>query len=148
MGFDIRKVIGFGVACLPAAVPIFAFGESMTLAFKARFVSCADAIDGDLLQVTFDTKPRNEDEDGRCTPYVLLSCNFEFPGPSTIEWHDGTDYDGGAKIIALILTRDRVLIKLDQDLDIDVSFRIGDRRFAKLSSCLKKMLDEDVFLAN
>lgn len=120
----------------------------MTLAFTSRFVSCADAIGGDILQVTFDTKPRNEDEDERSTPYVLVSCNFEFPGPATIEWHDGVEYNGGAEITSLTLTRDRVLIKLDQGWEMDVGFRIGDRQFAKLSSYLRRMLDEDVFLAH
>ena len=120
----------------------------MTLAFKARSVSCADAIGGDILQVTFDTKPRNEDENGRSTPYVLVSRNFEFPDSATIEWHDGSDYNGGAEIISLALTRDRVLIKLDRDLDVDVSFSLSDRRYAQLSSYLRRMLDEDVFIAH
>ena len=119
----------------------------MTLAFNARFVSCADAIGGEILQVTFDTKPDSEDQGDRSTPYVLISCNFEFPGPATIEWHDGGDYNGGAEIVSMVLTRDRVLIKLDRDLDIDVSFSIGDRRFAKLRSWLMRMLDEGVFVS-
>jgi hypothetical protein len=120
----------------------------MTLAFKARSVSCADAIDGEILQVTFDTKPGSEDEDERSTPYVLISCNFEFPDPATIEWHDGGDYAGGAEIVSMVLTRDRVLIKLDRDLVIDVSFSISDRRFAKLRSHLRRMLDDGVFVTS
>jgi hypothetical protein len=119
----------------------------MTLAFKARFVRCADAIDGEILQVTFDTKAESEDEDDRTTPYVLVSQNFEFPGPATIEWHDGGDYDGGAEIKSMVLTRDRVLINLDCGLDINVTFSIADRRFAKLSSYLRRMLDDGVFIS-
>jgi hypothetical protein len=119
----------------------------MTLAFRAKFVSCADAIDGEILQVSFDTKPQSEDEDERSTPYVLLSRNFEFPDSATIEWHDGADYDGGAEIISLALTRDRVLVKLDRDLDIDVNICLSDRRFAQLRSYLRRMLDDGVFVA-
>lgn len=117
----------------------------MTLVFKARFVSCADAIDGEILQVSFDTMPERHDEDERRTPYVLISRNFEFPESATIEWHDGIDYDGGAEVICLTLARDRVLIKLDRELDINVSFSIGDRQFAKMSSYLKRMLEDSVF---
>ena len=117
----------------------------MTLAFKAKFVSCSSAIGGEILQVCFDTMPRSKDEDERDTPYVLISRNFEFPESATVEWHDGSDYDGGAEIVLVRLTRERVLIKLDRQLEIDVSIGIGDRRFAQLSSYLRRMLDESVF---
>jgi len=40
----------------------------MTLAFKAKFVGCADAIGGEIMQVSFDTKSEGEDEDERRTP--------------------------------------------------------------------------------
>ena len=73
----------------------------MTLAFRAKSVRCADAIDGEILQVCFDTMPASANEDERDTPYVLMSQNFEFPGPATIEWHDGSDYDGGAEIASV-----------------------------------------------
>lgn len=117
----------------------------MTFAFRAKFVRCADAIGGDILQVCFETMPESSDEDERDTPYLLISQKFEFPGPATIEWHDGSDYDGGVDIVPVTLTRDRALVKLDRRLEIDVSFSIGDRRFAQLRSYLSRMLDEGVF---
>ena len=97
------------------------------------------------MQVSFDTMPKSKDEDERDTPYVLISRNFEFPGTATVEWHDGSDYDGGAEIVLVTLTRERVLIELDRDMEIDVSIGIGDRRFAQLSSFLRRMLDEGAF---
>lgn len=116
----------------------------MTLAFKASCVSCSSVIGGEILQVSFDTMPESKDEDGRDTPYVLISRNFEFPESATIEWHDGKDYDGGAKIVQVTLTRERVSIKLDRDLEIEVGFAIGERRFAELSSYLRRIVDEGV----
>ena len=122
----------------------FPFGEeTMTLAFEAEWVDCADAMDGEILQVTLDTIAPDHDEDERCTPYVRLSQNFEFPGPATIEWHDGKDYDG-ARIVSLILSRSRVVIKLDRDLDIEAAFRLDDGQFARLKSFLTRMIDECV----
>jgi hypothetical protein len=114
----------------------------MTLGFRAKYVSCAGAIGGEILQVCFDTLRQSEDETERTTPYVLISRHFEFPGSPTIEWHDGTNYDGGAEITSLTLCRDRASIKLDRGLDIDVSFCVGDRRFVKLNTYLRRMLDE------
>ena len=119
----------------------------MTLAFRAKSVRCADAIGGEILQVCFDTMLASCDEEERDTPYVLISQNFEFPGPATIEWHDGSDYQGGANIVSVRLARDRALIKLTCNWEIDVSFSIGDRRFAQLRSYLRRMLDDGVLVA-
>ena len=62
----------------------------MNLAFHAEFVDCSEALGGDLLQVTFDTTPPELDRDQRKSPYVLVSRLFEFPGPVTVEWDDGS----------------------------------------------------------
>jgi len=118
----------------------------MTLRFEAKFVSCSDAIGGDILQVSFDTMPENEEEDKRSTPYVLISRNFEFPDSATIEWHDGLDYDGGAKIISITLSRECISIKVDQGLDFDVTFRLPESKFIRLTSFLRRMIDADRIL--
>lgn len=75
----------------------------MHLAFEATAVSCDDAIDGEILQVCFDTVGAENDQKDRRTPYVLISRNFEFPSAATIEWHDGQDYNGGADILSVTL---------------------------------------------
>ena len=140
-----RSQFRFAVHGFWSRVPeLWTFGEeTMTLAFEAEWVDCADAMDGEILQVTLDTIAPDHDEDERCTPYVRLSQNFEFPGPATIEWHDGKDYDG-ARIVSLILSRSRVVIKLDRDLDIEAAFRLDDGQFARLKSFLTRMIDECV----
>jgi len=117
------------------------FGEYMRLAFQAKRVECTDAIGGDLLQITFDTMPSDRDEDERETPYVLISRLFEFPDTATIEWHDGQDYDGGAEIVSVALSRSRVCIHLEQSLEIDVAFSVSDKKYTKLISFLKAMVD-------
>jgi len=119
------------------------FGASMRLSFEAKFVDCVDAIDGEILQVTFDTLPPSYDEVERRTPYVLISRNFEFPGSATVEWHDGIDY-GGAKIREMVLKRERVSATLDRKMELDVTFRISDKKFAKLKSYLESMLGKRV----
>jgi len=115
----------------------------MNLTFEAKFVNCADAIGGEILQVTFDTIPESQDEEDRNTPYVCISCNFEFSDSATVEWHDGNDYDGGAEIIAVTLSRTSISIKHNSGLDIDVTFRLPDKEFAQLTSFLRRMIDDD-----
>ncbi len=119
----------------------------MTLAFHAKFVSCTDAIGGEILQVSFDTVPTTQEESERSSPCVLISRNFEFADSATIEWHDGKDYDGGAEIISITLRRDRVSIVLERESDVDVTFRIPDKQFAKLTSFLRRMIDDRVCLS-
>ena len=114
----------------------------MTLAFEAKFVDCGDAIGGEILQVSFDTVSANHDEDERRTPYVLISRNFEFPYSATVEWHNGQNYDGGAEIRSLILQRDRLSIKLDRNRELEVTFRVSEKKFAKLKSFLSRMIDD------
>ena len=118
----------------------------MKLAFEAKFVDCGDAIDGEILQLSFDTVPSSHDAGERCTPYVLISRNFEFSDSATVEWHDGLDYDGGAEIKSLLLRRDRVFIKLDRDLELEVAFHVPDKKFATLKSFLSTMIDARVYI--
>ena len=118
----------------------------MTLRFEAKFVSCLTAIGGDILQVNFDTRSESGDEDHRRTPYVSISQNFEFTDSAAIEWHDGHDYDGGAEIIAMALSREYISITVDQGLDFDVTCHLTERKFNQLKSFLRRMIDEDRIL--
>jgi len=120
----------------------------MTLAFDAKTVDCADALDGEILQVSFDSAAADQDEEERSTPYILISRNFEFPGSATIEWHDGQKYDGGAEIVSATLRRARISIQVDRGLNFDVAFRVPDKKFTKLTSFLKRMIDNGVCFAD
>ena len=113
----------------------------MPLSFEATAIVWGDAIDGELLQVCFDTAAAVRDEAERCTPYVLILRNFEFPGAATIEWYDGQDYDGGADIASVSLSRTRVAITLRRGMDIEVTFRITEKEFTRLKTCLTRMID-------
>ena len=115
----------------------------MVLRFDAQFVSCSNAGGGDILQISFDTMLKSDEEDKRRTPYVLISRNFEFAGSATIEWHDGHDYDGGAEITSLRLSRECISIRVDQGLDFEVTFRLPAVKFDRLTSFLRRMIDAD-----
>ena len=121
----------------------------MTLAFEALYVSCAQAIGGEIQQVNFDTLPESFDEVGRRSPYLLLGRNFEFDDDTTtVEWHDGSDYSGGAEIRSLILKRDRMEVRLDCDLDVKVTFRLTVRKYDRLESFLRRIVGGRLWLGN
>jgi hypothetical protein len=116
----------------------------MTLTFEAKFVDCGDAIEGEIIQVSFDTIPGTHAEEERRSPYLLLSRNFEFSDAATAEWHDGQNYDGGAEIASMTLRRNRVVVKLDRDLEFEVAFRVSDKKFRTLKSFLRRLMDDRV----
>ena len=116
----------------------------MMLAFESAFVSCTDAIEGQIVQVSFDTVPSDFAEEERNTPYVLISRNFEFPDSATVEWHDGRGYDGGAEVTAMTLRRDLMVLKLDRNMEIKVNFHLSQPAFARLTSFLQRMIDDRI----
>jgi hypothetical protein len=120
----------------------------MTLAFDATRIDCADALGGEILQVNFETVPEDQDEDQRSTPYVLISRNFEFPDSATIEWYDGHDYNGGAEIVTITLRRTCITIRVDQELDFEVTFHLPDNKFKKLTSFLRRIMDDRICFAD
>jgi hypothetical protein len=115
----------------------------MTLAFKATYVACTDALGGDILQVSFDTV-LDDDENPRCSPYVLISRNFEFPESAAIEWHNGQDYDGGAEIRSITLTRTHITLRLNRELTIAVSFKLTEAAYTRLTVFLQRIMDDRI----
>jgi hypothetical protein len=116
----------------------------MTLSFKANFINCSDALDGEILQVSFDTLSANLDQHDRCSPYLIVSCNFEFDDTATIQWYDGTDC-GGGQIVSMRLERDRVLLKLDDGDAFCVTFDVSEEAFAELKVFFRKMIADHVW---
>jgi hypothetical protein len=120
----------------------------MTLVFDATRIDFADALGGEFLQVNFDTAPEDQDEAQRSTPYVLISRNFEFPDSATIDWYDGHDYYGGAEILAVTLKRTRITLCVNRELNFEVTFHLPDKKFKKLTSFLRKMMDDRISIAD
>jgi len=116
------------------------FGKRMKLAFHAKFIDCTEAIGGDLLQVTFDTIGSDADEDARQTPCVTIGRLFEVSGPATIDWHDGSDCGGGARIVSATLKRTGVSIRLNRSLEIEMGFHVSESEHEELRSFLTSML--------
>jgi len=120
----------------------------MTLVFDATRIDCADALGGEIRQVIFDTAPEDQDEDQRSTPYVLISRNFEVSDSATIEWYNGHDYEGGAEILSVTLKRTRITLCVNRELYFEVTFHLPDKKFKKLTSFLRKMMDDRISIAD
>jgi hypothetical protein len=120
----------------------------MTIVFDATRIDFADALGGEILQVNFNTAPEDQDEAQRSTPYVLISRNFEVSDSATIEWYDGHDYDGGAEILSVTLKRTRITLCVNRELNFEVTFHLPDKKFKKLTSFLRRIMDDRICFAD
>jgi len=117
--------------------------KNNTLNFRATNVSCSEAIDWEIVRVTFDTVADDFDEDLRCSPFLSLSANFEFSSGIQIEFYDD-DYSGG-RLTKIDLWRDRVLACSEAGVVFDISFEISIDSFTELRSYLKVLCRKDCF---
>jgi len=92
------------------------------ITFKAQDVSYNKEFDGQLVQVKFDA---NIDKDSIeiTKPYLLISFDFE-PSPSYhyVEWSDGKEFDGGAKIKKYKLKQHSFQVDLENNISFIIEF--------------------------
>ena len=104
------------------------------------------ALDDEIQQVCFDTQPNDFDEyeEGRTTPYLLLGINGEFPGPPTVEWHDGTDYSGGEGIENVVRNKDKIALLAAHTVEFEITFRIGKKKLRELDAYLDRIMQRQL----
>jgi hypothetical protein len=112
----------------------------MHLEFYAQEVHYAEALDGDIIQASFQEYPDPEIDynkgDFKLPPPVkriFFSVNYEFPPCSIhVEWCDGDDEDGGELIKEIELTNRSLKIVLKNNYSFNVSFKTDDITFQKI----------------
>ena len=112
--------------------------------FTAATVECSEAIDWEIVQVHFDTMDSTFNEEGRTSPYLMISANFEFSERVQVEFHDGSDY-AGDWLGSVDLWRNRVLVLSKDGHEFDITFELSDEGFAELREYLKILRRADCF---
>jgi len=108
--------------------------------FTASSVSYLDAIDGEIVQVSFE-------EDGDDDPvnptkyYFHISVSYEFPPiiPS-VEWFNGNEADGGANILNYKLDRNSFQLWLDNGMSFDIDFEIKETLYRDIKKFVTNLL--------
>ena len=98
-------------------------GENvMYLEFEAQEVDYIEALDGDIVQVNFQEYPDPDEDYGKKNaplppPIKSLgfSANYEFGSDIQVEWCDGEEYDGGMAIKNLDLSKQEIIVLLEND---------------------------------
>ena len=110
----------------------------MDIEFTAIDVEYSEAIDGEIVQISFDEDP-NANPFNRTKRYICISQNYEFPGQPTLEWHDGNDYGGGSEIVNYNLTKDLFELEATQGL----KFRIFHGCSNEVLSQIQEFLESE-----
>ncbi len=104
--------------------------------FKASEVEYSEAIDGEIVQVSFDEDPGQGAFD-RTKCYVIISQNHEFPGTPTVEWHDGETGGGGAEVQSYRLTKDLFELIITDGVKFRVKHDCKEETFVKIRAFLQ-----------
>ncbi|MEI6066363.1 MAG: hypothetical protein WCP96_03430 [Methylococcaceae bacterium] len=107
-------------------------------------MSYAEALGGDIVQISFEENP-DDDPLNPTSCSLCLAINYEFP-PSRInfEWCDGNDYEGGVEAIKYSISNSEFIVWLDTDVSIKVNFSTNTSSYKKIVSLLRKELGESV----
>ena len=108
----------------------------MHLNFTAKNTSYDEALDGEIIQVVFE-EDESEDIYNQTTLYLSLSVNYEFPPFSpSIEWFDGSESNGGAKILNYKISRSSFQLWLNNNLSFDIAFTVNEVTFKNIEAFL------------
>ena len=116
----------------------------MHLSFTAKEVSYAEALDGDIVQVTLQEEADQDIDYGKKNSplpppmkYIQFSANYELlPYDITVEWSDGKEWGGGELIENIDLSRTSLNVTLNNGLRIDVIFETDESTFLDMSRFL------------
>lgn len=103
--------------------------------FKACEVEYNEAIDGEIVQITFDEDPE-QDPFNRTKCYVMISQNYEFPGTPNVEWHDGESDDGGSEVLSYRLNSDLFELTTTDGVAFKVQHDCRGKTFTKIQEFL------------
>jgi hypothetical protein len=105
--------------------------------FKACEVEYNEAIDGEIVQITFDEDPE-QDPFNRTKCYVMISQNYEFPGTPNVEWHDGESDDGGSEVLSYRLNSDLFELTTTDGVAFRVQHDCRGKTFIKIQEFLQR----------
>lgn len=112
----------------------------MNLRFKAEDVTYLDAIDGEIVQISFNEK-KDDDRFNSKTKYLIFSVSYEFePIEPSIEWFDGNECDGGSEVTKYSFTKNSLKVWLENGLSFDVSYLIDDDIYTKIGTFFNNVM--------
>lgn len=112
--------------------------------FTATTVECSEAIDWEIVQITFSTEGTGLGEADLAALYLVISANFEVCDEVQVEFHDEVG-GGGDSLEKIDLWRNRVRVISGSGYEFEIDFALSDDAFAKLREYLRVLLRSDCF---
>lgn len=110
-----------------------------SIAFIASEVVYNEAIDGEIVQVSFDEDPDpDQDPFNRTKCYLMISQNYEFPDSLTVEWHDGKEYDGGSKVLDCKFTNEVLELTTKDGLTFSIRHDCQEEVYVQIKKFLRR----------
>ena len=118
----------------------------MHLEFHAQEVHYGEALDGEMINVSFrehsDPEVDYSKKNFKFPPPVkgvFFSASYEFPPYATkVDWCDGEHEDGGEAMKEIELTKNSLKMVLKNNYSFNVSFETDDITFQNIKSFLIK----------
>ena len=118
----------------------------MHLEFYAKEVHYCEALDGDLINVSFREHPDPEVDYSKKNfqfpppvKGVFFSANYEFPPYTTyVDWCNGNEEDGGESIKEIELTKTSLKMVLKNNFSFNIGFETDDLTFKNIKSFLTR----------
>jgi len=108
----------------------------MNIDFTAIEVEYNEAIDGEIIQASFDEGQLGQDQfNGR--KYLTISQNYEFPGKPTLEWNDGKGDDGGSEVLNYKLENDLLELTTTDGLMFRIRHNCSEKVLAQIQEFFK-----------
>ena len=118
----------------------------MNINFKAIEATYNEAIDGEIIQISFD-EDSSEDPFNRTKRYICISQNYEFRNEPTLEWHDGKDYGGGAGVQNYNLTKDLFELETTDGLNFKIEHNCSNKVLVQIQEFLEHEFNNGIFKA-
>jgi hypothetical protein len=119
--------------------------QFMHISFIANNVTYNEAIDGEIVQALFEENSETELDDpfDASKLYLLVSINYEIsPFSPEIEWSDGHEFSGGAKVLNFMLNRESFQVWLDNGMSFDIQHKADQKTFKQIQHFLSRVFKE------
>lgn len=89
--------------------------QKMNISFIAKEVEYTEALDGDIIQISFDEDPSG-DPFNKTTSCIVIQQNYEFPNGLSFQWNDGNNNEGASDIFSYVITNEVLELKTTDGL--------------------------------
>jgi len=112
--------------------------SNQRISFQAQKVSYEEANGGDIIQITFDADGSTDSDESLLPtrPYLMISECHEVSRKVSIEWFDGTDFDGGSSVVEYSLSETVFELSLNNGVHFIITHACSQKKLENIKTVL------------